>query len=469
MKFLSPIPAPRLVLLFCLIVLALQGAFAQKHSSAPDRAAAAILRVRVLQDKDSPGIEITSSQPISPVINKLDGPPRIVIDLPDTRMSVASKQFPVRSDRINAVRLNQFQKSPPVVRVVFDLLEGSDYSSETLGNVLTVRLHAPAPLNPPATPAFVQGVQPTNTGNSPTSAAVVFAGQALTPGSSVTAGSDTAVLRLGRGGEVRVCPGTSVSVTPSSAGREMMLGMSTGTLEAHYSIGAFSDVLLTPDFRMVMTGPGEFDYAFNADAHGNTCVRALPGNSASVIVQELMGDGSYQVKPNEQVVFHSGHLNQIDSNPPPTCGCPEPPEPVMRASSNEAAPDTNQAVTMLQPPALGPANPTPPAPAAAIPSLPGQVKVSMSRSDTAAVPNAKKNDLHVQVEAPFVFRATDTQPEPPQPAPVEEAGTLPLTFSQPPAPLQTVEVAPPPPPTAKPTPHHGFFGKVKGFFSAIFH
>jgi hypothetical protein len=161
---------------------------------------------------------------------------------------------------------------------------------------------------------------------------VIFAGNRVAPGSTITAGSETAVLSLGKNGEIRLCPRSTVSVTASSSGHDLMLGMSTGSLEARYNLDASINSILTPDFRILLAGPGVFEYAINADIHGNTCVSALPGNARSAMVYELMGTGSYEVKPGEQVMFHSGRLNAADNNISGSCGCPTP-VPVMRASA----------------------------------------------------------------------------------------------------------------------------------------
>ena len=472
---------PQLMLVSVLAgVLVPSSAAAQSKPVPP----ATIARVRVLLNETPPAVEIVSSSPVVPTIKKLDGPPRLVIDLPNALMSVPSKRIDVQNDQISAVRLNQYQKAPPIVRVVIDLLKASDYTSDAAGNVLTIHVRptsavmASKPAEPPTVPALTRGEQPAVVPvSSGTSGAVILAGSSLASGSSVTAGAETTVLHLGRGGEVRVCPGTSVSVTSSKSGRDLMLCMSTGALEAHYKLEASADSVVTPDFRILLAGPGEFHYAISADAQGNTCVRALPGNTSSVIVSELMGDGTYQVEPSDQIVFRSGRLAAVDAAVPGSCGCPEPPVPVNRAAASAPAEvsDSNFPQSMRLAPRDEQAGPVPPPVATsslrASGSPPSQVTLSITGPESAPLPASKPNDVHVEVEAPFVFRASDP---PPSPAPVQEARRLPLSYSSPPQPMP-IMVLPPPPPAPPPVqaqakpPRRGFFGKIKGFFAAIFH
>lgn len=460
---------PQLVLV-CHVVGVLISSLATAQSGAQaGRTAPPVVKIRsvkVIPEKDGPTIEIRSNRPISPVINKLDGPLRLVIGLPNASMS-RRQRIDYRDEGVGGIRLDQFQDNPPIARIVVDLLKSRDFSWDAAGNRLIVRMYTveATSVRPPTTTSFTPGVHPVavplSTG---TSGAVVLAGSRVATGSSITAGAETAILTLSRGGVVHVCSGTTVSVTPSENGRDLMLGMSTGALEAHYSLDASADSILTPDFRIVLAGPGEFHYAVSADPRGNTCIRALPGNKASVIVSELLGDGTYQVKPTEQVVFRSGRLSLLDTTMPGSCGCARPPVPVLRTSVLPVSdPDLPAAFSLAHPtdgrkPASHPGSAPASSPAD---NSPSEITLSLVTPVTTAPPATHPSDVHVQVEAPLVFRA-DT----PRSASTIESRHLPMTNSRPP---EAVKMAALPPPATQTKPRNrGFFGKIKGFFGALF-
>jgi hypothetical protein len=89
--------------------------------------------------------------------------------------------------------------------------------------------------------------------------------------------------------------------------------------------------------------------------------------------------------------------------------------------------------------------------------------------ETAPLPASQPNDVHVQVDAPFVFSAKDraakTSPAPAQAPPdlPPDQSTQPQTHLDP-----VIQPAPPAEPQKK-TEHSGFFRRVVKFFSAIFH
>jgi hypothetical protein len=265
-------------------------------------------------------------------------------------------------------------------------------------------------------------------------AVVMSAGNTrVVSGSDITAGQATASLRLERGGEVRICPHSSLSVTASPNGHELMLALGTGAIETHFRLASSADSVLTPDFRILLAGPGEFHFAVASDPHGNTCVRALPSDTASVIVNELMGDGVYQVRPGEQVLFRGGSVKDPGTVIPPDCGCPVPPQ-AQRAEESTPVP-----------------LPTPAPPVGNAPA-----------SLTAPVPQAGGDDVHVSVDAPFVFHAEEPAiPPPPMVARLQAQRMPPLMFLIPPV--------QPPPSAAKPAQKKGFFGRVRSFFSTVFH
>jgi hypothetical protein len=267
-------------------------------------------------------------------------------------------------------------------------------------------------------------------------------GTKVVSGSSVTAGDAPAVFRLARGGDLRICPATSVTLTSSSSGREVMIGMSTGSIEAHYTLALSADTIMTPDFRILLAGPGTFNFAIKADDRGNVAVRALAGNTASLIVSELNGDGTYQVKPNEEVLFHNGKLADPDHAASPDSGCPVPP-PVQRAAieAPKEAPKAPEQKNAAPPP----------------------------------VPMRPVAEQHLEAAVPFIYQAGDPAQEV-----VVGVARLRLTHGPvlpgrvvlppPPPPKETaVAAAAPAPKKKEPAPKRGFFGKVGAFFAAIFH
>jgi AMIN domain len=427
--------------------------------------------VRIIHERGVPVVEILSSGPVIPEIQTLDSPPRLVIDLPNSRLGTIVRRTSIQKENILAMRVDQYQQQPPVTRIVLDLLAPYGYSWDGAGTRLLVRLkpaedgnasNSSARFQPPTVPGISLDAAPAVVPVTAGDGALVLAGRRLGSGSTVTAGAETTILRLSRGGELRVCPGTTVSVTPSQTKRDLMLGLSTGAIEAHYTLRASADTVLTPDFRILFAGPGEFHYALSADPHGNTCVRALKGNTSSAIVSELMGDRIYQVKPTEQAMFHSGQIDKVDTEVPLECGCP-PPSPLMWAQAPFApnVPDSELPATAR----IGGSR-VASAESGSLGTTASTTRLS-NGPETASLPPPQPNDVHVQVDVPFVFTPQDRAASA-LPTPLEAARDLPVEDS--PARqvhLDAVIASPPPEKQAQPE-HRGFFRRVKGMLSAIF-
>jgi len=425
--------------------------------------------VRIVHERGVPAVEIlTRGGPVIPEVQTLDGPPRLVIDLPNSLMGLAHKRFIVKQENILDIRVDQYQQKPPTTRIVLDLLAPYGYTWDGAGNRLMVRLKPPEDANaskklPSEAPTGASlsteaaPVVPVSSG----SGSVAVDASRLTAGSSLTAGTETAVLQIPRGGEIRICPGTTISVTPSQSKRDIMVGMSTGALETHYLLAASADSVLTPDFRILFAGPGEFHYAVSVDTKGNTCVRALKGNNSSAIVSELMGDRIYQVKPTEQAVFRAGRIDKVDTDVPLECGCPPPrPAPALKT---EARPPVSEAELPTKA-HLGETS----TPAAGVSPSASPTPTTLSNGpETAPLPASQPNEVHVQVDAPFVFTARNRSASA-LPAPVQEARDLPVEDSSARQVHLDAVVEPPPQEKKAKAEHRGLLHRVGRFFAAIF-
>ncbi|MBV9073200.1 MAG: hypothetical protein JOZ10_06165 [Acidobacteria bacterium] len=216
------------------------------------------------------------------------------------------------------------------------------------------------------------------------------AGLEVSNGSVITAGQHSATLRLSRGGQVRICPGTNLTVNRSVKGQELMFAMSAGSLEAQYALPPIADAILTPDFRILISGPASVDLSVSAQANGDACVRSR-GEDSYIVVSELMGNDFYRLQGNEQALFHAGHAKDPEINGPTICGCPAPP-PVERAE-------------------IVPAPPTPDQKAAALSAVKNEPAVAAAASAAAALPPQQQGNLQIQVDAPMVFRGNDAAPD----------------------------------------------------------
>jgi len=273
---------------------------------------------------------------------------------------------------------------------------------------------------------------------------------------TIKAGDSTASVKLARGGDLHVCASTEVHLSRDTsvegADSALMIAMDRGALEASYTPGKYSDVLLTPDLRILISGPGTADLKIRVNKQGDTCVDNHGANAPYVTVTSQFEGGVYRVQPNQRVMFERGSLQQVVDNETESCGCPASAPPVAVASS-AAKPQAGKTEAKA-------ANPFPlaqseglaaPAPAPTEPVVP------------VGVP-------HVEVAAPIAFDSTVT----PNPAVKGAAGKAPeipeiLSQASQPAsvntepPMLNAEIAP-----VKAKKHRGFFHSLGHFFASLF-
>ena len=104
-----------------------------------------------------------------------------------------------------------------------------------------------------------------------------------------------------------------------------MLALDHGAVEAHYTVGKNSDVVLTPDLRILLSGPGKADVRIRVNAQADTCVDNRGVNAPYVTVSEQMGTGVYRVQPNQRVMFEHGSVRDVVDHETQPCGCPAKP------------------------------------------------------------------------------------------------------------------------------------------------
>ncbi len=196
------------------------------------------------------------------------------------------------------------------------------------GSLSTVLNEAAQPLTPPAAPTWIAtvGLEGVSlSGSLSVENGLAFIGN----NGAIAAGDHTARVNLTRGGSLHVCASTKIHLSTDNtiSGGGLMIALDRGALEAHYLPGPYSDVILTPDLRILISGPGQVDLSLRVSNQGDTCIDNHGDHAPYVVASSLFEGGAYRVQPNQRVLFNRGSLQQVVDNETESCGCP-PPEPV---------------------------------------------------------------------------------------------------------------------------------------------
>jgi hypothetical protein len=190
---------------------------------------------------------------------------------------------------------------------------------------------------------------------------------------TITSGSQTTEVILPHRGLLRVCASTAVKLaadTGAPAGETpgLMMAMDRGAIElslaASLARNRNADFLLTPDFRILIGGPGAAEVKVRLGQHGDTCVdnSQIPGPDAPyVLVSSVFDGGDYRVQSGQRVMFEHGSLREVVDNEKEPCGCP-PPAP----QGNEFPLAQSEGLVPLAKPAPGVLPPSPVLPQTAL-------------------------------------------------------------------------------------------------------
>jgi hypothetical protein len=220
---------------------------------------------------------------------------------------------------------------------------------------------------------------------------------------SITAGDKAAHVELTRGGSLDVCASTKLqlSTDKSIPGGGLMLAIDRGAFEAHYTTGRYSDVILTPDLRILISPPGRADVSVRVNEQGDTCVANHGKNAPYVLATSLFDDGAYRIQPNQRVLFEHGSLGEVVDNEQEPCGCP-PSRPVSVASTGVTGGKTarpGESVAARE-------NPFPLAESEGLKPAPGP----------AAEPRAPIGETQTEVQVPLAYNGRHPEALPPAPA-----------------------------------------------------
>jgi hypothetical protein len=206
---------------------------------------------------------------------------------------------------------------------------------------------------------------------------------------SVTAASETTRVILPRRGELRVCASTSIklaadSSVPTGETPGLLMAMDHGAVEMSFAMSGAApnnaDVLLTPDFRILISGPGSADVKVRLGQQGDTCVDNSGTDGPYVLVSSVFEGGAYRVQPGQRVMFQHGSLREVVDEEKESCGCPP-----AAAKGNEFPIAQSEGLAPLPKPAAGAAGETA---ATSVPVGPLVYKSTDHATEPVALPTA---------------------------------------------------------------------------------
>jgi len=159
---------------------------------------------------------------------------------------------------------------------------------------------------------------------------------------TITAGDRMALVTLPHRGNLHICATTKVSLTSDAsvhAGNEpgdapgLMMGLERGALEADFATGKNSDVILTPNLRILISGPGVAAVRVRLGENGDTCVDNRGPDAPYVLVSGNFDGGAFRVQSDQRVLFERGSLHDVVDNEKESCGCPPDPASVTQANA----------------------------------------------------------------------------------------------------------------------------------------
>jgi hypothetical protein len=195
-------------------------------------------------------------------------------------------------------------------------------------------------------------IVPVDASTNVTGALQITAGKALIGASgSVTSGAKTTEVILPHRGVLRICASTTVKLTsdtsvPAGETAGLVMGLDRGALEASFATGQNADVLLTPDFRILISGPGAAEVKVRLGEHGDTCVDNAGVSAPYVLVSGVFDGGAYRVQAGERVMFQHGSVHEATTGEKESCGCP----PETQPGTNEFPLAASEGLSVAPPP-----------------------------------------------------------------------------------------------------------------------